>query len=151
MPLVEAGVGRPDRICGLDGREPSAPLEIHSAARRQDCPGGTARAADRVMGDRVKELRVILVAWFLALVLSPGIYIFTGDIHEGGHALACIALGGNVKGLQVWLHDVLPFHNPPFTDCSLKPLPAVLWAAGVLASITAWSAGALIVGLLLKG
>ena len=64
--------------------------------------------------------------------------IIFGDIHEGGHALACIARGGNVGGFQAWLHGVLPFRNPPSTDCSIKPYPALMWAAGPLTSIVEW-------------
>lgn len=71
-------------------------------------------------------------------------------IHEGGHALACIARGGNVGGFRAWLHGVLSFANPPSTNCSIKPIPAAVSAAGPLTSIVAWFTSALIVTLLLN-
>jgi hypothetical protein len=77
-------------------------------------------------------------------------YIIFGDIHEGGHALACLALGGNVGGFRAWLHGVLPFRNPPGTDCSIKPYSALVWAAGPLTSIVEWVTIAFIVNILLN-
>jgi len=76
-------------------------------------------------------------------------YIIFGDIHEGGHALACIARGGHVGGFSGWLHGVMPYTNHPATNCSIKPFPTPVWAAGALASIINWLTSALVVSLLL--
>lgn len=85
----------------------------------------------------------------LIALLVPVSYIIFGDIHEGGHALACLARGGHVGGFGGWLRGILPFANPPATNCSIKPIPAPVWAAGALASIVNWFASAFIVILLL--
>jgi hypothetical protein len=64
--------------------------------------------------------------------------------------LARTARGGNVGGVSAWLHGVLQFANPPSTHCSIKPIPASVWAARPLTSIIAWFTSTLIVALLLK-
>jgi hypothetical protein len=77
-------------------------------------------------------------------------YIIFGDIHEGGHALACMARGGHVVGgFPGWLRGVMPYTSHPATDCSIKPFPAPVWAAGALTSIINWFTTAFIVSLLL--
>jgi hypothetical protein len=48
------------------------------------------------------------------------------------------------------LHSALPFVINPSTNCSIKPFPAALWAAGPITNIIAWFTSALIVTLLLK-
>ena len=82
-------------------------------------------------------------------MIVPVSYIIYGDIHEGGHALACLIRGGHVGGFGGWVRGILPFANPPATNCSIKPIPAPVWAAGALASIVNWFASAFIVILLL--
>ncbi len=103
---------------------------------------------------RLSELKLLGIAAAIGgsiPVFFFASYIIFGDIHEGGHALACIARGGNVGGFGGWLHGVLPFRNPPSTDCSIKPYPALLWAAGPLTSIVEWVTSAFIVTILLNG
>jgi len=63
-------------------------------------------------------------------------------IHEGGHAGACIALGGNVGGFWHWLRGA--WSLAPATDCSIKPIPPLAWAAGDVTSIIAWFASVLV-------
>jgi hypothetical protein len=72
-------------------------------------------------------------------IFVPVSYIIFGDIHEGGHALACLARGGHVGGFGGWLRGILPFANPPATNYSIKPIPAPVWAAGALTSIVSGS------------
>src|SRR5712691_2240353 len=96
------------------------------------------------MKSRLWDLLRFAAAWSLFLVIFLFVtYPIFGDIHEGGHALACMALGGNVGGFRAWLHHVLPFANPPSTNCSIKPFPAAMWAAGPLTSIITWFTTAL--------
>jgi hypothetical protein len=92
----------------------------------------------------------MFLLWLLFFASFYTTCIIVADIHEAGHARACIALGGNVGGFKAWLHGVLPFANPPSTNCSIKPFPALVWAAGPVTSIIAWSTSALIVALLLR-
>jgi hypothetical protein len=69
-------------------------------------------------------------------------------IREGGHASACIALGGNVGGFRHWLRGV--WSQAPATDCSIKPYPPFVWAGGDIATIVGWFASVVILTLLLN-
>jgi hypothetical protein len=95
------------------------------------------------------KLILALMGISTVIIVAPVSYIIFGDIHEGGHALACVARGGHVGGFGGWLHGVLPFTFHPGTHCSIKPYPAPVWAAGALTSIINWLASAFIVTLLL--
>jgi hypothetical protein len=68
-------------------------------------------------------------------------------IHEGGHARACIALGGNVGGFWHWLRGA--WSLAPTTDCSIKPIPPLVWAAGDVTSIVVWFGSVLVAARLL--
>jgi hypothetical protein len=94
------------------------------------------------------ELALMLMGISIVLFV-PISYIIFGDIHEGGHALACLARGGHVGGFGGWLRGILPLANRPATNCSIDPIPAPVWAAGALTSIISWFASAFIVILLL--
>ena len=90
----------------------------------------------------------IAVPWSFFVLALFVTWSITGFIHEAGHARACIALGGNGGSFSHWLHGI--WSLTPSTDCSIKPFPPIVWAAGPLTSIVAWFASALIVVLLLK-
>jgi hypothetical protein len=69
---------------------------------------------------RLLDMLRFAAAWSLFLVIFLFVtYPMFGDIHEAGHALACMALCGNVGGLKSWLRGILPFANPPRTNCSI--------------------------------
>jgi len=102
---------------------------------------------------RLFEFKLLVMAAVIGVSIAVFFFaseIIFGDIHEAGHALACVALGGNVDGFRTWLHGVLPFRNPPSTDCSIKPYPALVWAAGPMTSIAEWFTNALILTNLLN-
>ena len=91
-------------------------------------------------------LRIVGLASFfiISMLIAFGIESL---MHEGGHARACIALGGNVGGFRHWLRGA--WSLAPATDCSIKPVPPVVWAAGDVTSIIAWFASVLIAAQLL--
>jgi hypothetical protein len=89
------------------------------------------------------ELFLMLTGVAIATIIAAS-YIIFGDIHEGGHALACVARGGHVGGFDGWMHGVLPFSSHPGTHCSIESSPAPIWAAGALTSIIAWFTSAFI-------
>lgn len=71
--------------------------------------------------DDLRFLKIIGLIVFL--IVSMFITFGIGSlIHEGGHARACIALGGNVGGFRHWLRGAWTL--APATDCSIKPLPS---------------------------
>ena len=87
------------------------------------------------------------------VIFVPVSYIIFGDIHEGGHALACMARGGHVGGFGGWMHGILPFANPPGTHCSIKPKTDSSSDLGCRSTgrIVNWFANAFIVTVLLNG
>jgi hypothetical protein len=104
--------------------------------------GQQQHQGDLIYADLSDFLRTI--ALWLFFVLSLFItYIIADVVHEAGHACACIGLRGNVGGFSHWLRGALTIQ--PSTDCSIKPFPPIVWAAGPLTSIVAWFASALVV------
>jgi len=76
---------------------------------------------------------LLLVAICAAAFDLPAILV-----HEGSHAIACHALGGNIGGFRHWLYTADPLSNHTGTDCSIKPYPPILWIAGPLGTNFCW-------------